>query len=123
MRIHRLPDGVYSTDIRFLFGTRDELNRYFRKHCGASEDQIGERTTGNFTYWEPKNPKHYNQRIISIVSDRTSTIPERRSIIVHESVHLALHLFDNKGIRYSSGNDEPLAYFIDYLTREGEAVL
>jgi hypothetical protein len=38
--------------------------------------------------------------------------------IAHEAVHACNTIFESKGIRLDVNNDEPQAYFVDYLVKE-----
>lgn len=123
MRHRKLPRNVWDTEIHILYGKRDELNAFFRRRCGATEDRVGERTCGNMLVWEPDNPRFYTRRYISIVTDATTGMRERRHTLLHEAVHCAISILDDKGVRSSSDNDEPLAYLVEWIFRESERVL
>lgn len=123
MRRKKLPAGVYDTSIIFLYGTRKELNAYFRRTRIDKEDRIGHGTCGAHNVFVPDNPKHYTEHTICVVSDATKDMRERRRTLVHEVVHCAVSIFDRKGVRYSEGNDEQLCYFTEWLYAECEVIL
>jgi hypothetical protein len=116
-----LPRGVYATEVVALYGTRAEINRYFKRRHSIDE-KIEKGVCGQHSMWVPDDPKQYTRRYICIVRDCMTSKAERWHTLVHEAVHCALSIFDDKGVKYSGDNDEQLAYFVEWLCRECEKV-
>jgi RNase adaptor protein for sRNA GlmZ degradation len=121
MNIKHLPAGVFDADICVMCGTRDEINKYFKRKHGTKEE-IEKGFKGIHQTWIP-NDKRKNTNYICIVRDHTTAGTHRRGVLVHEIVHCALDIFDFKGVKYNGDNDEHLAYFIEWIYTQAEEVL
>jgi hypothetical protein len=64
--------------------------------------------------------KHCNQRRYYLILDTASTLKIDHSTLAHECFHLSNMIFDFIGMIPSFEHDEPQAYLIQYLMKEGD---
>jgi len=108
--IIKLKDEIYFSDIRVIIGEYS----YYQKYCkslgleevkqenyGGEMQQLTNTETGDhaFLVWFP-------------YIDFTSV---SYGIITHEFIHVVLRIFETVGIKLDFDNQEPLAYYMEYL--------
>ncbi|MBA3761982.1 MAG: hypothetical protein H0X04_01390 [Chthoniobacterales bacterium] len=124
MRRKKVPDHPYNTDIIFLCGTRDEMNRYLRRQSGdPKEEFISLGTYGHYTHFEPKDARELHQHYVCVNTDLCKTAADRRTVMAHELVHCVFRIFDYKGVPTKADNDESFAYFFEWLFKHGQKVV
>ncbi len=118
-----MPDHPYNTDIIFLCGKRDELNRYLLRRSDdppSKDELIGPGTYGHYTHLEPDGPHDLHQHYVCINTDLCKSAADRRAVMAHELVHCVFRIFSYKGVPADAPNDESFAYFFEWLFRHGQ---
>lgn len=115
MKRKKLPLDPYGSTITLLWGTCDELNAYLRRTLGSDYVGIRPAARAHTTEWTPigKAPIHY----VSIVTDKSVGKFEMLGALAHELIHVALAILEFRGIKLESANDEPIAYYYEWLFR------
>ena len=110
-----LPDDPYGSNITLLWGTRDELNAFLRTKLDGGAREIGPASYAHTTEWTPTNhaPIHY----VSIVRERSRNRFDRMGVLGHELIHVALAVLEFRGVKFTTENDEPVAYYFEWLFR------
>lgn len=108
--IIRLNDEIYYADIRVIIGEY----AYYQKYCvslgleeikqenyGGEMQQLTNTETGDYAFlvWFP----HIDFTSINY------------GVITHEFIHLVFRVFQTVGIKLDFENQEPLAYYMEYL--------
>lgn len=114
MKRKRLMPDPYGADIWFLYGTAEELNKFFKRTTGADEE-IAPGVRGHYT---PHDVDGKITRYISIPTDRNRNRFDRIGVLCHEVTHAAMCILSDRGIKVSRKNDEAFAYYHEWLFRQ-----
>lgn len=110
-----LPRDPYGSKVTLLWGSRGECNAFLRQRLGRDYEGIREAVRAHTTEWTPKgdSPIHY----VSIVREESRDRFERLGALGHELVHVVLAILEHRGVKITSDNDEPVAYYFEWLFR------
>lgn len=119
LRKKRLPMDPYGSTITLLWGSRDELNAYLWKtlhhESDAQRESIRPMVRAHTTEYAPygKTPIYY----VSVVQEQSNDRFERMAALGHELLHVTLSILEFRGVKITTDNDEPVAYYFEWLFR------
>jgi hypothetical protein len=123
---HLLPiENVFSVHVHIVIGNADRVNAWFRRNyvdLTNTRERLEDRTVGNYVAFDPKNPREYRQHFISIGIDRCTDRRDRADTLLHEAVHCAVAIVEDKGMHVAT-NDEPLAYLVEWIYKNALPVV
>lgn len=110
-----LPRDPYGSSITLLWGSRDECNAFLRQRVGKDYEGIREACRAHTTEWTPQgqSPVHY----VSVVREKSRNRFDRLGALGHELIHVALAVLEFRGVKVTTENDEPVAYYFEWLFR------
>jgi hypothetical protein len=109
----RINDSLYKQAIHFLYGTREEVNRWLCREHGPDEGDLKPGIVGNYRLW--KYSSGYGRHYIIILTDATSTLQRELSALAHEVSHHVVYLFGELGIVISKDTDEAFTYYHEWV--------
>jgi hypothetical protein len=116
-----IDDKLFKTKpIFYVNCTPEEMEKDINKYTKADLTWLKEedRVSGTVLFFEGNAIK------IVYIRNFEKNDPESISTFVHELTHLVIRICEDKGIAITSSlpdgrvNDEPVAYMMDYFTRE-----
>lgn len=123
MKYFSIEEKLFKTEPLFVISTPEELERLLTKkykiNCDLKwlkENGFAEGTVLHFYDYKPC-------RVVWLLRMRKGN-KEDLAIFIHELTHLVIRICEDKGIAIKSNlsdgrvNDEPIAYMMDYFTRE-----
>lgn len=111
-----LPKDPYGSCITLLWGSNSEVNAFLRKRLGNDYEGIRSATRAHTTEHTPTDgaPIHY----VSIIREKCPDRLERMAVLGHELLHVVLATLEFRGVHVTSENDEPVAYYFEWLFRQ-----
>lgn len=107
MKILNITDPIYNTDIVVCQGSLEAFNKWCLKNFKDEVDT--DKAAGKFV------------ALIHKVTGAERLIiwfeKYDESVILHECLHCAIYLLNNRGIKINSKNDEPFCYYAEWLFR------
>jgi hypothetical protein len=110
-----LPMDPYGSKVTLLYGTRAECNAFLWKELRDERESIGPACRAHTTEWTPTNgsPIHY----VSVIKEQTRNRFGRLAALGHEILHVVLAVLEFRGVKITTDNDEPVAYYFEWLFR------
>jgi len=113
VKIHKIPDEIYYTNIFVLVdATKGSLVRYFKKHYGH-----------HYTHDNFCNAFHYmlaseveGVKYHFLIFEKFDNTPAGIGTFNHELLHLVFSVLDNVGMVYTLESEEAYTYYLNYLT-------
>lgn len=125
MKHHLLPENnTFDVRIHVLAGKAEAINRWFRRNYNdrEAEDPFKSGVVGIYRHFEPKNQKKHSEHFVCVALDRCINKTERRDTLLHETVHCAAQIVEDKGMHVAT-NDEPLAYLVEWIFKNALPVV
>jgi hypothetical protein len=119
MIVRRLPYGVFNRCITFLYGTVDEANRYFARHCPIEFTKLHPSCQGHWKCYAHSGG--YEADFIFI--RRQPRVRTRMRYLAHEALHCASHALRRAGLPHNEETEEAYTYYQEWIVRECEAAV
>lgn len=116
MKVKKLPFDVYRQDITFLYGTPDEITRWFKRTFKGNAEipTFGPHHFGKMITFVPNNQALPDKLHICLVKCKRHR-DDLRATLSHECLHLAIRTMEAKGIPITIASDEALTYYHHWL--------
>jgi len=115
MKIVKIQDSIYQTDIRIIINcTQEELGKYIKKEFDCDDFIPLPQFQGR--YFNLFEDNGFVDDIVW-VGGFDWTIKQQETLN-HELLHCAVSVLDRRNIKTEHDNSEPLAYYHGYLFRE-----
>jgi hypothetical protein len=114
MITRRLPYTVFNRCITLLYGTVDEANAYFRRHCPDGFRPLHPSCQG---HW--KSYQHSGGHEADFIFVRKQPgIAAKIEYLAHEALHCASHALRMAGVPHTEETEETYTYYQAWLIRE-----
>jgi len=101
--IKKIYEPVFGVQVIFANGIFEQVKKRFKKY---KYDESYAKLAGSVTFLDTEEKgKKYRDYLIHIED------PKDFYCLLHEVVHLVVHIFTDRGVEYSEHNNELIAYY------------
>jgi hypothetical protein len=115
LRKKMLPKDPYGSVILLAWGSRSELNGYLNRRLKTKREHIGPAVRAHVTEFTPADcvPIYF----VCVVVEKNKDRFNRLAALAHEILHVVLAVLEFRGVKTTTDNDEPAAYYFEWLFR------
>jgi hypothetical protein len=110
----RLPYTVFNRCITFLYGTVDEANRHFAKHCPDEFRPLHPSCQGHWKCYS--HDGGYEADFIFVRQQRS--MQAKMEYLAHEALHCTSHALRMAGLAHTEETEEAYTYYQAWIIRE-----
>ena len=111
----RLVEDPYGSDVWLFVGSSAEITAVLDRRF---HDEMPPDARAYHTCYPSSKSSDGEVHVVCVSTDRTKDKLDRICVAAHECVHLTFDILEKRGIACDSENDEPFAYYHEWLFRQ-----